>query len=140
MLLIPDAVAKTQRDIPLGFRQNFEQYIPLEIVRVSDESPYEMRETLCWLYKGNIYEVDTVNTKDEIRYIVFEEFDKERKRFEKLKKKYEEGDENEIPARQRIPEAVRIEVWRRDGGKCAICGSREKSGIRSHNSRLKRRK
>lgn len=27
--------------------------------------------------------------------------------------------------RPRIPESVRIEVWRRDGGKCAICGSRK---------------
>lgn len=29
-------------------------------------------------------------------------------------------------SRERIPEGVRIEVWRRDGGKCARCGSREK--------------
>ncbi len=28
--------------------------------------------------------------------------------------------------RTRIPEQVRIEVWRRDGGQCARCGSREK--------------
>lgn len=28
--------------------------------------------------------------------------------------------------RERIPEKVRTEVWRRDEGKCATCGSREK--------------
>ena len=38
-----------------------------------------------------------------------------------------ESDENiEAQARQPIPSAVRREVWRRDEGKCARCGSREK--------------
>ena len=38
-----------------------------------------------------------------------------------------ESDENiEAQARQPIPSAVRREVWRRDEGKCAKCGSREK--------------
>ena len=37
------------------------------------------------------------------------------------------GEENlEAQARQPIPSAVRREVWRRDQGKCARCGSREK--------------
>jgi len=99
--------------------------IPQKILKASDENPYELGDTMCWLYKGNIYEFDGVNTKDEIKYLLFEEFDKERKRFERLKKKYEEGGIAQTPVRQRIPEVVRIEVWRRDGGKCAICGSRE---------------
>lgn len=30
------------------------------------------------------------------------------------------------PSRKPIPEAVRHEVWRRDGGKCVDCGSRER--------------
>jgi hypothetical protein len=29
-------------------------------------------------------------------------------------------------ARERIPERVRHEVWRRDQGRCAVCGSRER--------------
>jgi 5-methylcytosine-specific restriction endonuclease McrA len=37
------------------------------------------------------------------------------------------GEENlEVQVRQPIPSAVRREVWRRDQGKCARCGSREK--------------
>ena len=30
------------------------------------------------------------------------------------------------PVRERIPDPVRIFVWRRDGGKCVCCGSRER--------------
>ena len=42
-------------------------------------------------------------------------------RWEKTTKEYEEPDEQ-----RRIPENVKREVWRRDGGKCSRCGSREK--------------
>lgn len=31
-----------------------------------------------------------------------------------------------VPTRQAIPSEIRREVWRRDGGKCVKCGSREK--------------
>ena len=55
-----------------------------------------------------------------------EEFDKERKYFERLRKKHLSVESNESSSsRPSIPEQVRIEVWRRDGGKCVKCGSRE---------------
>ena len=80
-----------------------------------------------WVFKGYYYSVKGVYTNDEQRLLVLEEFDKERKRFEQLKLKYDPKLPNSEDAylRQRIPERVRIEVWRRDGGKCARCGSRE---------------
>ena len=84
-----------------------------------------------WYFKGNVYEI-TGNyshrySDDEIRLLILEEFDKERRLFEKLKAKYDAGGEAEkLYSRPRIPENVRVEVWRRDGGKCARCGSREK--------------
>jgi HNH endonuclease len=34
-------------------------------------------------------------------------------------------DAEPVPARARLSEAVRHQVWRRDGGKCTHCGSRE---------------
>jgi CRISPR/Cas system Type II protein with McrA/HNH and RuvC-like nuclease domain len=58
--------------------------------------------------------------------LILEEFDKERRLFEKLKAKFDETASEDVAYnRPRIPENVRIEVWRRDGGKCARCGSRE---------------
>ena len=52
---------------------------------------------------------------------------KENQKFERLKAKFSsEQSENIKHERTRIAESVRIEVWRRDQGKCVGCGSREK--------------
>ena len=79
------------------------------------------------VFKGYVYEWNRTFTYEQIRLLVLEDFDKERKYFEKLKTKFDENP-NTISTyeRPRIPENVRIEVWRRDSGKCARCGSREK--------------
>ncbi|MBL7161817.1 MAG: HNH endonuclease [Anaerolineales bacterium] len=86
-----------------------------------------------WFYKGNVYWLtgDHANphrySKEQIKLLIFEIFDKDRKKFERLKKLYSVSvDENKGIKRQRISERVRIEVWRRDNGQCVRCGSREK--------------
>lgn len=73
--------------------------------------------------KGKIHPSD-----EEARLLILEFCDKERKKFEKLQRLYQSSDKSQpiINRRERIPEQVRIEVWRRDEGKCARCGSREK--------------
>jgi hypothetical protein len=48
--------------------------------------------------------------------LILEEVDKERRFFEKLKLKFSNpSSEGATYSRPRIPENVRIEVWRRDG-------------------------
>jgi len=80
-----------------------------------------------WVFRGYVYEVKGLYSDDQIKLLILEDFDKERRYFEKLKVKFNEApNESLIYERPRIPESVRIEVWRRDGGKCARCGSREK--------------
>ncbi len=81
-----------------------------------------------WIFKGNVYEVIGDYTDEQARLLILEDFDKERRYFEKLKSKFdsENPQSSDSYSRPRIPENVRIEVWRRDGGKCARCGSREK--------------
>ena len=81
-----------------------------------------------WIFMGNVYEVTGDYTDEQKRLLILEAFDKERVYFEKLKTKYDSGsaESSDAYSRPRIPESVRIEVWRRDGGKCARCGSREK--------------
>ena len=81
-----------------------------------------------WVFKGFIYTMeDGFYSDDEVSLLILESFDKERRHFEKLKLKFSLIPNSEFSyQRPRIPENVRIEVWRRDGGKCAMCGSREK--------------
>ena len=128
----------TKRNSVLIILLGRDKRIRPELISASDNHPIEWRDehltpimktSFFWLFKGNIYEVagEVIGTltKDQISLLIYEEFDKERKYFERLKHQYETGEKDEIRARTRIPESVRIEVWRRDGGKCAICGSRE---------------
>ena len=60
-----------------------------------------------------------------------EEEERERLRQQRIRyevrRKLLEGEFKDLAkeGRERIPEEVRHEVWRRDGGKCGRCGSRE---------------
>lgn len=102
-----------------------EEKISENLLKVSEENPTKWKKT-WWLFKGNVYSVENVYTEDQIKLLIFNEFDKERKQFEKLKQKPDSEIKKDVGIRTRIPEHVRIEVWRRDGGKCVRCGSREK--------------
>lgn len=78
-------------------------------------------------FKGFYYSVNGHYSHDQLRLSILEDFDKERRHFEKLKAKFDESPSSNITYdRPRIPENIRIEVWRRDSGKCAKYGSREK--------------
>jgi hypothetical protein len=62
---------------------------------------------------------------EALLYEFLEAIDKERKRAESLKAKYESPAEKAERRRTQLPEEVRIFVWRRDEGKCVLCGSNE---------------
>ena len=84
-------------------------------------------QTNCWIFKGVKYLCEGTHSPDQQRLLVMEEFDKERRYWEGLRRKFDSPEDQESArTRPRIPESVRIQVWRRDGGKCARCGSREK--------------
>ena len=80
-----------------------------------------------YAYKNALYEFDRDDYTDEERILLISELeDKERQKFERLKRKFSLSQEiEETPRREAIPEAVRIAVWRRDERKCAKCGSRK---------------
>ncbi len=102
--------------------------VPPELAKTALEDPVPWQidsATGFWIFKGSIYEVDQSFSQANMRLLVLEEFDRERRRFERLKQKYDLPEREETRIRLRIPEQVRIEVWRRDGGKCAVCGSRD---------------
>ncbi len=99
--------------------------LPLQLLDQAEEAPVKWK-TRFWLYKGNIFvTTQKILRLEQVHLLILEEFDKEREYFERLMRKHSYGEDHQTYTRIRIPEAVRIEVWRRDGGKCAICGSRE---------------
>ena len=79
-----------------------------------------------WLYQDEVYGIKGVFSYDAQKLLVLEDANKERRKFEKLKNKFSGKESDEVKyERSRIPEEVRIAVWRRDQGKCARCGNRE---------------
>jgi len=86
-----------------------------------------------WIFKGEVYYAEGKHsrlrglyTEEDVKLLIFELYNKEQRRLERLKQLYRPStDEESSGERERIPERVRFEVWRRDGGKCARCGSRE---------------
>jgi hypothetical protein len=83
-----------------------------------------------WAFKEYIYEIEYKDqlpySKEEEELLILEQYDLERQKFERLKRKYKSATiEEEAYRRERISEEVRIAVWRRDDGKCACCGHRE---------------
>ena len=86
------------------------------------------------IFNEDFYEIRIPRTEDyysneELDIYVKEKIYKNNKKFEEIKKtveayeKYESNEEH--IRRQPIPEDVKFEVWRRDGGKCVICGSQK---------------
>jgi hypothetical protein len=111
---IKDAISVSE-DKPVHV---FVEYELLSIRRLSKDN--------FWLYKGYVYSVHGPCTDEEAELLILEYADKERRKFERLKKKFTSPETVEASrTRPSIPEQVRIEVWRRDGGKCVKCGSRE---------------
>jgi len=108
------------------------QIKPIRVVKSpsSEFSPWAVDPNLSefyYLYRDNIYRLDREYSENEILLLIMDYEDKERRKFERLRKNFELTQEIERePRRESIPEEVRIAVWRRDGGKCARCGSREK--------------
>ena len=87
---------------------------PPERVRV-----YEKLRKGIWAYNGVFHLVDSWREPDGTRWVF-------RFRLEAV-----EGEEDDLavstsvePARRRIiPTSVKLEVWKRDGGKCVVCGA-----------------
>ena len=80
-----------------------------------------------WLYQDTLYRIVGKHTRSQQQLMILDVAAKENQKFERLKARFSnEHSENIKHERTRIPESVRIEVWRRDQGKCAGCGSREK--------------
>ena len=97
-----------------------------EFFSIERKSSNDHQRTL-FLYQNCFYDVIGQLREDQMRLLILEAADKERQLFERLKAKFESQESREVKTkRERIPEAVRVAVWRRDEGQCARCGSCER--------------
>jgi 5-methylcytosine-specific restriction endonuclease McrA len=63
----------------------------------------------------------------DLKLLLLDRIDRERQKFESLRRKFAgEAGRRVDPLRKPIPESVRMYVWRRDEGKCVVCGSQER--------------
>jgi hypothetical protein len=81
---------------------------------------YEKIRKGIWSYNGLFHLVDSWKERDDFRTVF------------KFKLIAVEGDENvsvpvqrDIQRRRLIPTTVKLAVWKRDGGKCTICGAKD---------------
>jgi len=75
------------------------------------------------LFRNSFYDVRGPYTDEEAVLLVKDWFNKRRSQAEFIKSRQDVGQNSETSTREPIPEQVRNEVWRRDGGKCVRCGS-----------------
>jgi 5-methylcytosine-specific restriction endonuclease McrA len=69
---------------------------------------------------------DRLRDDEHLRLEFLEAVDAERRRYERLRRQYDKpGDRAGTSRRERVPEDVRIFVWRRDEGRCASCGAQQ---------------
>lgn len=90
-----------------GFRDVIEQY-------------------LFGLHLWEITKDEATLDEEQLRLVFLDAIDRDRRKFERLRRKFSGEAGQAISAREAIPEEVRIFVWRRDEGKCTKCGSQER--------------
>lgn len=99
-----------------------------DYIHLSENKPIKWDDgnLFTWLFKGFCYSVNGLYSDEQCKLLIRKEFKKESDFFDGLKIELDPERQPNPQTRNRIPAHVRIEVWRRDGGKCARCGNREK--------------
>jgi hypothetical protein len=80
-----------------------------------------------YVFRGTLYGAEGPYSEREFKLLIRNESDRESRYFERLEHRYKNVKAAAVLSRRdRIPGRVRMAVWRRDQGRCARCGSREK--------------
>jgi 5-methylcytosine-specific restriction endonuclease McrA len=97
------------------------------IVREQGERPVAVgrdERATWWMFRDRVFRDDEGLGADEVMALLV---DRERRRRRQIERAMDlmRAEEAGGPRREPIPEAVRREVFRRDGGRCVTCGSDE---------------
>jgi uncharacterized protein YneR len=83
------------------------------------------RDKALWWYKDEFYLDKDGHTWDQVQLLLWESEQKSKRKFDRLRKEMLSDHAIQQARRERIPEDVRIFVWKRDDGRCVQCGSQE---------------
>lgn len=78
-----------------------------------------------WMFKGKFYWEDEGYTSTVIKALILERIRKKHKKIQRAVNHMRQEESTTPTDRKPIPGDVKIFVWRRDGGRCVKCGSRE---------------
>ena len=125
----PCPISPDPWDLPI-FDPNGELVKPLldALHRVAPMSGERILLGQNYLFDSHLWTLtgsETHYSEEEIGLLILEAYDAERRRIEKLRRKFS-GEPQLEYKREPIPESVRTYVWRRDGGRCVKCGSQER--------------
>ena len=78
-----------------------------------------------WWYQGQFYVENDGYSQEEVKLLLWDRHQKREHKLQRLRKEILSEHATEQARRERIPEDVRVFVWKRDGGRCVHCGSQE---------------
>ena len=78
-----------------------------------------------WATDGEFYWDEEGFTLEEAQLEVWDLKRRRDRKYDRLRKVRERGEETEVARREQIPEEVRDFVWTRDEGRCARCGAED---------------
>lgn len=101
---------------------------------VSEELPYVVSvrwdHTSVCLFGRDVWRIEESERRykpAELKLLLLDAIDRERQKFQSLRRRFSgEAGRKLDPLREPIPESVRMYVWRRDEGKCVVCGSQDR--------------
>lgn len=78
-----------------------------------------------WWYKHAFYAENDGYSAEDVKLLLSDREKKKQRKLERLRKEMLSDHAIEQARRERLPEDVRIFVWKRDDGRCVQCGSQE---------------
>lgn len=119
--LLSDVTYETQKTTPVRLKSR-DRTADLRAVEASEP------EGILWLYQGAVYVTDDRKlTPKDIGALVNLDANRRRLMLEKAHALQSIADNFDRPRRREtIPQAVKVEVWQRDGGRCVECSSRDR--------------
>ena len=95
---------------------------PVSLGRIEDG---RHRGSTLWWHKDEFYVEKDGYSSEQVHLLLWEREQKQTRKFARLRKEMLSDHAIQQARRERIPEDVRIFVWKRDEGRCVQCGSQE---------------